>query len=453
MIPVSTKKPVAKEILTGLGRLALPKMSEELEKQARIIREQEPLEQKSLEQKSLEQKSLEQKSLEQEPLEQKSLEQESLEQKSLEQKSLEQESLEQESLEQESLEQESLEQESLEQESLEQESLDKEPFSTKGVSDVDPLCTKGPTVQKTPFGTKGSLVPNAIGSKSSLEQESLEQTSLVPVDQPLGNLTAEEICNAVLRLSSDQAISQAGRIILIYLITKYKNIKVNFTYNQLVDDLAFSQPTISKAIDSLRSNEYLEVISHHRHGTTINCYRLVFRQKSTKETTAPHDNKYSNLLSNKIFNNHERTKETLELVGKLAYILGLKRQDFSISVVRKTLTLPLEDVGCAMVYTLQAKTMSGSPRAGYLYRSLNEEWFKAVDLKQRSTVVETIKEMKRFYSIPIEDYGRNELIGACQLFKRPVSPADSTEELRIFVQKKLEEGRQLSGVLIKHAES
>ena len=221
----------SEEVLTGLNRLDLPNITDSLNKQAEIIREAERAEKEKRAKEALDKELLTN------------------------------DSLNKKSLDKDSLNNESLEQESLYKDSLDKESLTVGPLVFGDFGTLDSLDTKDSLVQKETSITKDSLVQNPPTTVEPLVKESLYKESFVEEAADATVLTTDSICKAVQYVLSEQSLTPPARIILSYLLLKQKKYKLFFTYKMLTDGLAFSAPTISSALDSLRSHDYLDVIT------------------------------------------------------------------------------------------------------------------------------------------------------------------------------------------------
>ena len=116
--------------------------------------------------------------------------------------------------------------------------------------------------------------------------------------------------------------------------------------------------------------------------------------------------------------------------------------------LKKAIETTIEDVGYAMAYTKKARVISGSSRAGYLHDTLAKKYYDDLDVEVGKKVDDLIPLVKRIYKTHIGDFGRRELVEASKIYGHIAYDQESTEELRNFVQKKLEEGNQFSDKLI-----
>jgi len=333
---------------------------------------------------------------------------------------------------------------------------DKEPLPAKDSSDKDSLPAKDSSDQvslsdKDSLPAKETLSPKELLPQKLLPaQDSLPQDSLPAQDSlPLSPVVDDAILvDKVDQILLDQNLTQSAKILLSHLIIKNKTFKVRFTYRHARDSLNMSMPTVIKAVDSLRTVDNLEVFLDGYQGTIIDCSKSFLRKLGGKVSLPPHDNNYLNVLKNKYFN-IMTGQVSLALIALLAISFDLKKQDFSRSVLLKMKDLTIDSIALVFAYTVKKVPHSGNARAGYIYKTVEHRWDQALDLDIAEKAKNKIPILERMMKAKMNDLGRKELIEIAGKFGRVVSEPEETEKIRTFVEKKLEESKELEKRLIK----
>ncbi len=330
-------------------------------------------------------------------------------------------------------------------ERLDQASLAGKDFSDKGSlpgkesSDQVSLSYKDSLSTKKSLSRKDTLPQESLAGKEPLAQESLATQVSLPLSLPVED---SALIGKIKRILLDKNLTQSAKILLSHLIVKERTFKVRFTYRQAMESLNMSMPTVIKAVDSLRSIEYLEVYTDGRQGTIVDCFRAFSEKSSDQVSLAPHDNNYSYVYRNK-HNIIMSGKLSLPLIALLAVTFDLKKQDFSRAVLIKMKDLTIDSIALVFAYTVKEVPHSGNARAGYIFKTIENNWDKALDLDMVEKAKKKIPPLEKTMKAKMADLGRNELIEIASLFGRAVSQAEETEMVRSFVQKKLEAAKEL----------
>jgi len=260
--------------------------------------------------------------------------------------------------------------------------------------------------------------------------------------------TPEEIVSKLENVLVCEKLSPSAKVLLSHLILKNKSFKFTFSYRQVNKELGIALRTITGAVDNLRVIDFMEVYSESKNGTFIDCSRCFLENSTVLKSSTPHDNKYFNLLKEK-YNNIMGVAKISTVTPMLAVFYNLTKKDFSPSVLEKLSQLDDNAISFVFAYTVIRLPNPGNARAGYIFKTIDQKYYKALDILAMQKATERVDVANILMKTKIEDLGRQELIKYASVFEKVFSVASETEEIRSFIVKKISQANELKKMLLE----